>query len=68
MIFSQTPPTEPGLYYFKLTEDSGIHHCEVWFSPSYNALCAGAGDGGYKPVDKFGRWWSTEFLPRPKQT
>lgn len=64
MKFSQQYPKAPGLYYYRLMEDSNIHHCRVWESPSMG-LVATAGDK-YKSVTKFARWWSIEFLPQPE--
>lgn len=72
MDFSQQPPTAPGLYWYRLVEDGRAYHTHVWRYtsdfpdlPFAGELVANAG-GEPKPVTRFGRWWSTEFLPEPE--
>ncbi len=64
MKFSQSPPTEPGLYWYRLTESSNIHWCRVSRHHT-GAIVAMPTDGGQKPVELFGRWWSDEYLKEP---
>lgn len=65
MKFSQRPPKEPGIYWYRLVEDSNTHFCHVWLSPVTSLLVAAA-DGKWKPVEQFSRWWSDEFLREPE--
>lgn len=63
--FSQQYPKVPGLYWYKLVEDSNWHNTRVWEHPIYG-LVASAGNT-FKSVKLFRRWWSVEFLPEPKE-
>ncbi len=66
--FSQTPPTEPGLYWYTLVKGSAVYYCKVWRQDpriTYGGkLVALSSDGKPKPVDKFARWWAG-YLPEP---
>lgn len=67
MKFSQEPPKEPGVYWFRLTEDSGVHHTRVWRQEWDGKLVTASGDGVAMDVERFGRWWSTDFLREPDE-
>ncbi len=77
ITFSQEPPSAPGLYWYRLVEDSAIHYTRVWEHEIHteefldgkwgkNKVLVVSIGSGFKPVTQFGRWWSNEFLPDAK--
>ena len=63
MEFRKDVPQAPGLYWYRLAEDSHLYHCQVW--RRHGTLIASTGEGR-KPVTEFERLWSTDFLAEPK--
>ncbi|KKN34266.1 hypothetical protein LCGC14_0795650 [marine sediment metagenome] len=67
LTFSQTPPTEPGLYWFTQIGSSRVYHCDVWRQErglTYGGkLVAMSSDSPPKPVERFRRWWAGPLPP-----
>ena len=66
VTFKQAPPGDPGLYWYKLIEESSVHFCHVWRQQWDGKLVANSG-GVPSPVERFGRFWSVDFLPEPEE-
>lgn len=63
-ILTSTPPTVPGLYWYRLDvpKSTALYHCRVWLRKS--VLEAEGVDGHLEDVRTFGRLWAGP-LPEP---
>lgn len=67
MRFSQELPKEPGVYWYRLTEEAAIRFCRVWKRAWDGKLIAQGADDAHILVERFGRWWSSSYLEEPEE-